>query len=312
MSYAIAATALQHQTILFAGGGVLIGALLFLAARAILRLELFGDLTVGEVAADGSKRKPLWILAVLLVAAIGGVGAYYGTSDPVASTDVLGMPDLTCDHHSSSLVLFLHGWKGDRQETWRRFPDLVCGDYDFRDQDVLSIGYPVFLIGSDLTMEGFGGWLADKLVANNLGRYEKIVIVGHSIGGLLARRLVIEHRRELANIVLLIEIGTPHRGPYSYTALADNILFPGGTLVGDLQSGSAFLHRLDDDWKKLAKRPHSYCVGSPNDLVVSLESAQAGCDEQHAYPALGHIELVKPTSIREDRSRFRCLPPDNI
>ncbi|HVQ16323.1 MAG TPA: hypothetical protein VMS40_22130, partial [Vicinamibacterales bacterium] len=101
-----------------------------------------------------------------------------------------------------------------------------------------------------------------------------------------------------------VEIGTPHLGPYSYTSLANNVLLRGGQLVGELQPGSAFLQRLDADWKKLAKRVRTYCTGSPNDLVVSLESAQYGCDEKHAYPALGHIDMVKPTSIREDRYKI--------
>ena len=305
MLHAIAEAVLQHQTTLFAIAGALVATLVVVVARALGRLELLADLTHGDVAADGANRSRLWKgIAVLPFVAGIGVGAFYGKSDPVASTTVLGMPDLTCDHRSTSLVMFLHGWKGDREETWRRFPDLVCGDYEFRDRDVLLIGYPVYLIGSNLTMEQFGGWLADKLAANNLEHYEKIAIIGHSIGGLLARRLVLEQRRELANIGLLVEIGTPHLGPYSYTSLANNVLLRGGQLVGELQPGSAFLQRLDADWKKLAKRVRTYCTGSPNDLVVSLESAQYGCDEKHAYPALGHIDMVKPTSIREDRYKI--------
>src|SRR5207244_2292773 len=102
----------------------------------------------------------------------------------------------------------LHGWRGDREDTWKLFPYLVCGDYKFRDYDVLSIGYPTYLIGSNLSMEGFGGSLADKLVANDMQRYDKIAIVAHSIGGLLARQIVLKQRPELKNIVLLVELGT--------------------------------------------------------------------------------------------------------
>jgi triacylglycerol esterase/lipase EstA (alpha/beta hydrolase family) len=303
--HAIAEAVLQHQTGLFAVTGAIVAALLVLGARALGRLELFSDLTHGEVAGGAAKRAdPRILIAAVVVVAGVGLGAFYGRSDPIALTTLLGMPDLTCDHRGTSLLVFLHGWRGDREETWHQFPDLVCGDYEFRDSDVLSIGYPVYLIGSNLTTEQFGAWLADKLAANNLERYKKIAIIGHSLGGLLARRLVLEQRQELGNIGLLIEIGTPHLGPYSYTALADNVLFRGGQLVGELQTGSAFLQRLDADWQKLPKRPRTYCTGSPNDLVVSLESAQHGCDEKHFYPALGHIDMVKPTSIRDDRYRI--------
>ena len=80
------------------------------------------------------------------------------------ATTVLGMPPLTCDHHSRKLILFLHGWSGDRQDTWKLFPYLVCGDYDFRDYDVLSIGYPTYLIGGHSYDGGiWRGGLADTV-----------------------------------------------------------------------------------------------------------------------------------------------------
>jgi pimeloyl-ACP methyl ester carboxylesterase len=254
----------------------------------------------------GAKSRTLrWIgVGILLLGSGAAFGTWYGRKDPVAGTTVLGMPPLTCDHHSHSLVLFIHGWRGDREDTWKRFPELVCGDFDFRDYDVLSIGYPVYLIGSNLTMEQFGGWLADKLAANNMQRYRKIAIVAHSIGGLLARQIVLEQRPELKNIVLLVEIGTPHLGPYGYTALANSIDLPGGHLVGELQAGSPYLQNLQSGWDNLGERPHTFCEGSPRDNVVSLESAQDTCDEKHAYPSLDHRELVKPTDIREDRYKI--------
>jgi len=293
---------LQHQTLLFAVIGAFAGVIAIVILRMVGRIEIFADLTHGEAAAAGPRRYLRLILGSILLLAVGiYLGVSYGRSQPIVATTVLGMPDLTCDHHGRKLVLFLHGWQGDREETWKRFPDLVCGDYDFRDYDVLSIGYPTYYIGSNLTMQQFGGWLADKLAANNIQRYDKIAIIAHSIGGLLARRIVLEQRPELKNIVLLVEIGTPHLGAYDYTKLADNIFMRGGRLVGELQTGSPFLQQLQADWEHLPQRPHTFCTGSPSDYVVSLDSAQDDCDEQHAYPALDHRGLVKPTDIREDR-----------
>jgi pimeloyl-ACP methyl ester carboxylesterase len=296
---------LRHQAITFGVAGFVIAAGLIVVLVRIEKLELFSDLSEGQ-AAEGGKSKYLRLIggSVLLLAVGAFLGSKYGRNDPVAATTVLGMPDLTCNHHGRKLILFLHGWQGDREETWKLFPYLVCGDENFRDYDVLSIGYPTYWIGSNLSMEQFGGWLADKLAANDLQRYEKIAIVAHSIGGLLARQIVLEQRPELKNVVLLVEVGTPHLGPYKYTDLADSIGLRGGRLVGELQAGSPYLQKLQTDWDHLSNRPHTFCEGSPNDYVVSLAIAQSGCDEKHAYPSLDHRALVKPTDVREDRYKI--------
>lgn len=294
----------MHQTSFFGLAGLAIAAVLLFLLSRLLRIELFSDLSTGEAAAAGKERRSWWWGAGIAALVAIGVGVWLGRSNPVAATTVLGMPELTCNHHSRKLVLFLHGWSGDREETWKLFPYLVCGDYEFRDYDVLSIGYPTYLIGSNLTMEQFGGWLADKLAANDMQRYDKIAIVAHSIGGLLAEQIVLEQRPELKNIVLLAEIGTPHLGPYKYTDLVDSLGLHGGRLVGELQPGSPYLQKLQTDWSNLPNRPHTFCEGSPDDYVVSLESAQSGCDEKHAYPALDHRGLVKPTDVREDRYKI--------
>jgi pimeloyl-ACP methyl ester carboxylesterase len=301
--HSIAEALLKHQTIVFGVLGTLAAAGLLVALRAALKLELFSDPSEGEAAAGGKVPHLGWLIGggIVLLAIGAALGSSFGRKDPVPGTDVLRIPELTCNHHGHKLVLFLHGWRGDREETWKLFPYLVCGDDAFRDYDVLSIGYPVYLIGSNLSMEQFGGWLADKLVANNLQHYDEIAIVAHSIGGLLARQIVLEQRPELKNIVLLIEVGTPHLGPYRYTDLVNNIGLRGGRLVGELQPGSPYLQKLQTDWNNLPDKPHTFCEGSPNDNVVSLASAQSGCDERHAYPALGHLELVKPADTTEDR-----------
>jgi pimeloyl-ACP methyl ester carboxylesterase len=294
---------LRHQAIVFGVVGLMVAAIVLVVVRFLVKLELFADPTRGEMAAGGRPRHLGWVIGggVALLAIGGAVGFAYGRDNPKDGLGLLRIPDLTCDHHGHKLVLFLHGWNGDREETWQRYPDLVCGDEEARDYDVLSIGFPTYLIGKNNTMEATGGWLADKLAAKNLDHYDKIAIVAHSIGGLLARQIVLEQRPELKNIVLLVEVGTPHLGPYKYTGLAGDTGTLGARLVGEFQAGSPYLQKLDTDWQHLGEKPHTFCEGSPNDDVVSLESAQYGCDEKHAYPSLGHVQLVKPTDIGDDR-----------
>ena len=190
MLHTVTETFLKHQAIFFGVAGVVVAALLWFVLLWVRRLSFSrilckairqrvverggGGGGLGEVSFCWERAR-CW-------------GACSAKGDPVAATTVLGMPPLTCDHHSRKLILFLHGWSGDRQDTWKLFPYLVCGDYDFRDYDVLSIGYPLSDRGN-LTMEGFGGWAADKSGGEWVGTYDQIVIVAHSIGGLWQSRL---------------------------------------------------------------------------------------------------------------------------
>jgi hypothetical protein len=128
--------------------------------------------------------------------------------------------------------------------------------------------------------------------------------VAHSIGGLLARRIVLEGKPELRGVGLLVEMGTPHNGASDWTGLGKSILPRGGKLVGEVQENSPFLISLRQRWKGLGDRPKTACWGSRNDAVVSLESAQADCDEASALPQLDHRGLVKPVSSQEDNYRI--------
>ena len=120
------------------------------------------------------------------------------------------------------------------------------------------------------------------------------MIVAHSIGGLLAEQIVLEQRPELKNIGLLVEMGTPHLGPYKYTALGRHSR-PARRQAGRRTAGGIALSREAAGGLGRSSRTGRtrFVEGSPNDDVVSLESAQAGCDEKHAYPSLDHRGLVK-------------------
>lgn len=245
-----------------------------------------------------------WLLWVPVVATVFGAGYSCGHQDIISATGHLQFPKLICDHQGSTLILFLHGWRGDAQETWKLYPHLVCGDRDFADVDVLSISYPTYIVQGNLTMEQLGSWLADKLVANSIVRYRRVVVIAHSIGGLVARRLVLERRPELKNIVFLLEIATPHTGPANYAQILKQIGVKGGKLVEELKEGSTFLSKLKTDWQDFPSKPHTYCIGSPQDWLVTIASAHDSCTEPHFMPTYDHRDIVKPENIDEDRYRI--------
>lgn len=88
---------------------------------------------------------------------------------------------------------------------------------------------------------------------------DRCTLVGHSLGGLVARAYVQEHGGE-ATVDTLVTLGTPHRGTYtSYLGL--------GPAVTQMRPGSAFLRRLEETARPSAVRYVAYW--SDLDLLVA-------------------------------------------
>jgi hypothetical protein len=116
--------------------------------------------------------------AIFVLGYVGRWGVEQIRTQP-AQTNPLEFPQLTCDRpKAEKLVVFLHGWRGDAQDTWRRFPQLVCNGPAFIDADVLSIGYPTHILNSNLTVSQLSTWIAERLVKNDFGKYKRVAIRG--------------------------------------------------------------------------------------------------------------------------------------
>ena len=245
-----------------------------------------------------------WIILGLLV--VTGLFFYF-RSEPVPKAIELNFPPrLRNNAANSKLLLFIHGWSGDAVGTWQKFPSLVLADPKFSSYDITALSYPTYLLRRDLSLSEMASWINENLTTNgSYTRYKEISIIAHSMGGIVAREIII-HNRLMANnttFKTLVEIGTPHEGAdlariISTIGISENI-------AKDIAPNSQFLRDLRDHWNALAMRPATYCISSPDDAVVSEQSAIAQCDRFLYYPQWGHIELIKP----EDRNDTRYLSP---
>lgn len=98
-----------------------------------------------------------------------------------------------------SLVIFVHGFSGDAISTWDNFETLIRNSEHFGEVDILFYGYES-LKGQiyDQALEFFR-FLDDNVSSNNLPMrglalppYQKIVIVAHSQGAIVARYGLLE------------------------------------------------------------------------------------------------------------------------
>ena len=289
---------LRHQTILFSIVGLVLGIEVTWLASTDRLLSRFGRL------------KMLFVGSVLGIA----IGSVVGQLEPLPNTLALQFPDPICHSGSRKLILFIHGWNGDPQNTWRKYPQLICEDPDFADTEVLSLGYPTFVVQRNLLIEDTASWINERLIPHGISHYQRIVFVTHSIGGLIAREMLMQMnlagRPELKRIGMILEFGTPHLGAANYAQLATALGLPGSDIIEEVKPESGFLHSLEANWNQFELRPRSYCYTSPQDWLVSETSALFQCDPpNHKFPDVDHRDLVKPDTRNDDRY---SIPMDSV
>ena len=98
---------------------------------------------------------------------------------------------------SSRAVVFLHGFSGNRDDTWDRLPGLLGTAVS--DWDIYTLGYATTFLPDLL-----GVWSADPdipILATMLttqasiyplSRYKSLAVVAHSMGGLVVQRALVD------------------------------------------------------------------------------------------------------------------------
>ena len=117
-------------------------------------------------------------------------------------------------------------------------------------------------------------------------RQKKVDLVAHSLGGLVARAAVIEHRLETA-VKTLITLGSPHQGTHPARYLYSKI-------IKDLRPESLYLKKLNK--KRWPKRVRGVALWSRNDLfILPPESATAdGMEAVEMTPFTHYSYLIDP------------------
>lgn len=249
-------------------------------------------------------RRKVIISIVIVIIVIAGAQAALSWSDneQKARTTALAFPPPWCARSGNTqLLIFIHGWSGDPGGTWKRFPDLACADPNLSKVDVVAINYPTFMSRRNLNIEGLAKWVNGEINRiDEKRKYKKIGILAHSMGGLIGRYIAIDRKLgDQQSVGLLVEIGTPHAG--ANDAKLARALGISRELTEGLMRGSTDLNILTSQWFSYKNRPHTFCFTSPQDVVVSEQSALAFCDDEMEYPTWGHTEMVKPQDASDPR-----------
>ncbi|TLD13706.1 uncharacterized protein PgNI_05039 [Pyricularia grisea] len=255
----------------------------------------------------------------------------------------VGNLGLTCVYDPPEALvdlIFVHGLHGGSLKTWRAKPEpgyfwpgeWLPQDPEFKYVRIHTFGYPANWTDfqeSQLSVSNFGESLRSHLLSSthlNRGARTPIVLVGHSMGGLVIKKACLAFKDALEEddpnafahrIKCLMFLATPHHGSDSAERL-DKILRAGAGPVGakdylkDLKKGALSNQTINAGFKFIADRYmlYSFYETRPMNqlgLIVDIDAACIGGPkhENTVMMTADHRSICKFES--EDDSCFRTF-----
>ena len=194
-------------------------------------------------------------------------------------------------------VVFLHGFSGDRDDTWDRLPGLL--GTAVADWDIYTLGYATTflpdLIGvwsADPDLPILATMLTTQAGIDPLRRYGSFALVAHSMGGLVVQRALVDDPELAVRTKMVVLFGTPSAGlrKASWLALWKRQL-------RNMASGSEFITTLRQDWAARFEPDSGFelrTVAGEQDQFVPPQSSLGPFPRQfhHVVPG-NHLSMVR-------------------
>ncbi len=214
------------------------------------------------------------------------------------------------DVRHARLVVFVHGVIGDKVSTFTSpdgvlWPTLAQGDPLFDDVDVFSYNYFTSIFEDSPSVTEIASDFADILKNDaQMQTYGSVVFVAHSLGGIVVRKLLIDHPELRPNVAATYLLGSPTLGSDFAGWIAAGV--PSKTLK-ELAGGSdpdAMLNKLIKDWfaEGLSTIP-SFCAYETEEVApfvfpVHPKEAVGLCNRSFSPMAgMNHNDLPKPNDL---------------
>ncbi|WP_298516258.1 ABC-three component system protein [uncultured Kordia sp.] len=219
----------------------------------------------------------------------------------------------------NTIVIFIHGFIGG-EETWvKENGSKPLIDYVFTDGLEKKVDIGLFLYHTKLLeffpkISRIAKFLEKKKATKNLPieslsdllstqlkyrctNYENIILIGHSMGGLIAKRFILNDIKQHSSskVKLYISLATPHSGS-DLATYGKNII--SNCQVKDLAPLSNNINSLNQEWVQCKSLPQRfYAQGLSDDIVPKISGVSFDRDK------------IEP--IYSDDDHFTIIIPDN-
>ena len=209
------------------------------------------------------------------------------------------------DQGKKGAILLVHGFGGESHTTFGMMPAFLAGSPALLEWDIHCFGYPTTL-SPDLTgvwaadpdLTTLAGFLTTALEQLTFQRYEEMVLVGHSMGGLIIQRALLDGKFQ-SRIRQVVLFGTPSNG---LNKAWWGKLFK--RQARDMDRDGEFIARLRRDWKEQIGDHPSFAfkavAGIRDEFVPRESSVDVFPREHQAFINGNHLEMVKPESALGD------------
>jgi pimeloyl-ACP methyl ester carboxylesterase len=213
-----------------------------------------------------------------------------------ASITPVRPPDKTHD----AAIVFVHGFTGSGPGTWSDVAPRLVKETQLASWDAWTLTY-----GTSWMPDICGIWTADAdlpilaarlatdLTQGTLAHYKALVLVAHSMGGLVVQKALVDNNAVAVRTSSVVLFGTPSNG----LAKALTIKFWKRQLDG-MARGGPFVSQLRADWtKQFASRPpfSFLAVAGERDQFVPPESSLGPFTKgQCAVVSGNHVTMIHP------------------
>jgi pimeloyl-ACP methyl ester carboxylesterase len=207
----------------------------------------------------------------------------------------------------NNLLLFLHGFSGESKDTFGHIPKMLQSDSNFDGWAMKSLGYSPIVqpkLGKDiwgaiLDVDKIAGFLKTSIKYKFKG-YDRIAIVAHSLGGLVAQKAILglddDNRNRISHLIMF---GTPSNG------IAPEVLDKQwNKKYRELSSEGEYIQSMRKEWKETFNNKYPFklkVAASTEDEYVSLESCHEPFAKEHReFVDSKHLMMVKPKDDKDD------------
>jgi pimeloyl-ACP methyl ester carboxylesterase len=237
---------------------------------------------------------------------------------PTASctADNTNKPQWVYRNSGQVAVVFVHGIFGDTLNTWKNGQCHALFDYLHERPDIgkyldiYAFGYASNWISSgSLNIGEAANKLNTYLEDSGVAKYDQIVFVAHSMGGLITMRELISHPDIAKKTQLIFFYATPQEGS-DITNIARYVVDNPAIKQMLPADGNTYLQQLNEDWLRVRNavpRPAMACAYETMPTkgpvkVVPWSSSTRNCDAPgEAIENTNHLSIVKPNSA-DDQS----------
>ncbi len=208
---------------------------------------------------------------------------------------------------ANNLLLFIHGFSGEASTTFGNIPEMLMNDSSMDGWDMKPFGYSQY-VTPEMGKEVWAGVEdIDRISANlctsvkyKFDKYDRIAIVAHSLGGLIAQRAILDFKEEYRNkLSHLILLGTPSGGisPVKLKKLWND-------KYQEMSSEGDFVKTLRKDWSDRYDEEYPFklkVVAAIDDEFVTIDSCYGPFSNNHHVTIDGkHLSMVKPKDENDD------------